>query len=105
MPCSLAGGTVCLPTELVPSVYHGQRHTASADRTSADPGKYAPQYGGYCAKAVSENTTADIDPEAWKIVDGKLYLNYSEKIQKLWEEDMPGRISRADANWSKLVGK
>jgi len=39
------------------------------------------------------------------IRSGKLYLNYSEKIQKLWEEDMPGRISRADANWSKLVGK
>lgn len=70
----------------------------------ADPERYAPQYGGYCAKAVSENHTADVDPKAWKIVDGKLYLNYSPKVQALWEQDVAGRIARADANWPGLVG-
>src|SRR5262245_20456497 len=49
----------------------------------AEPEKYMPMFGGYCAKAVSENDTADIDPLAYKIVDGKLYLNYSPKIQKV----------------------
>jgi YHS domain-containing protein len=70
---------------------------------AADPERYAPQYGGYCAKAVSENNTAAIDPAAWKIVDGKLYLNYSLKVQELWEEDIPSRIARADENWPGLV--
>ncbi|MCB9743123.1 MAG: YHS domain protein [Alphaproteobacteria bacterium] len=69
----------------------------------ADPAKYAPQYGGYCAWAVSEGYTADIDPAAWKIVDGKLYLNYSLKVQAQWEQDVPGRIKKADANWPKVA--
>jgi YHS domain-containing protein len=75
------------------------------DLFAAAPEKYAPQYGGYCAKAVSENDTAAIDPQAWKIVDGKLYLNYSPKVQKLWEQDIPGRIASADKNWPGLVDK
>ncbi len=75
------------------------------DAFAADPERFAPQYGGYCAKAVSEDQTADIDPEAWKIVDGKLYLNYSLKVRRLWEEDIPGRIKRADANWPGLLAE
>lgn len=70
---------------------------------AAEPERYAPQYGGYCAKAVSENHTADVDPRVWKIVAGKLYLNYSPKVQALWEQDIPGRIARADVNWPRLV--
>ena len=70
----------------------------------ADPAAYAPQFGGYCAWAVAQGYTAPIDPEAWKIVDGKLYLNYSTKIMRKWEKDVPGNISRADANWPKLKG-
>jgi YHS domain-containing protein len=72
------------------------------DRFQADPGRYAPQYGGYCAYAVSKGHTASIDPEAWKIVDGKLYLNYSKGVQKKWEEDVPGNIVKADKNWPDL---
>ena len=67
------------------------------------PEKYAPQYGGYCAYAVSQGYTAKIDPDAWKIVDNKLYLNFSLKVQKLWEEDIPGYITKADANWPKIL--
>lgn len=69
------------------------------DRFRMNPEKYAPQYGGYCAYAVSRGYTASIDPEAWKIVDGKLYLNYSKSIQSTWEEDVPGNIQKADKNW------
>ena len=51
------------------------------DAFVADPDKYAPQYGGYCAYAVANGSTAKIDPEAWSVVDGKLYLNYSNPVQ------------------------
>ncbi len=68
-----------------------------------DPEKYAPQYGGYCAYAVSQGYTAGIVPEAWKIVDGKLYLNYSKGVQRAWEQDIPGHIASADKNWPKLL--
>ncbi len=75
---------------------------ANRDAFKAAPEKYAPQYGGYCAWAVSQGNTANIDPAAWKIVDGKLYLNYSADVQKKWQADIPGFIQRADANWPKL---
>ncbi len=67
-----------------------------------DQAKFTPQYGGYCAYAVSENRTADVDPLTYKIVEGKLYLNYDVKIQRTWEKDIPGRIARADKNWPGL---
>lgn len=75
------------------------------DLFAKNPEKYAPQYGGYCAYAVSQGTTADIDPEAWRIVDGKLYLNLSKSIAKIWEEDIPGYIALANKNWPKLLGE
>jgi YHS domain-containing protein len=68
----------------------------------AEPERYAPQYGGYCAWAVSNGKIASSDPEAWKIVDGKLYLNYSRSVQEQWQGDVPGNIHRADANWPRL---
>jgi hypothetical protein len=70
----------------------------------ANPTGYAPQFGGYCAWAVSEGYTASTTPEAWKIVDGKLYLNYSRRIQRRWERDVPGNIARGDANWPSVLG-
>jgi YHS domain-containing protein len=76
--------------------------SAHRDLFAANPEKYAPQYGGYCAWAVSQGSTAGIDPDAWRIVDGKLYLNYSRKIQQQWEGDVPGNIQKADVNWPKL---
>ncbi len=69
----------------------------------ADPERYAPQYGGYCAWAVANGDTASSDPEAWKIVDGKLYLNYSRAIQEKWQSDVPGNIRRGDAHWPRLL--
>lgn len=68
----------------------------------SDPEKYAPQFGGYCAWAVSQGYTASTVPEAWKIVDGKLYLNYSKGVQSTWEQDIPGNIKLADTNWPNI---
>ena len=75
---------------------------ANRDAFAADPARYAPQYGGYCAWAVSQGYTASIDPDAWKIVDGKLYLNYSRSVQRRWERDIPGHIAKADSNWPSV---
>ncbi len=75
----------------------------SRDLFRAEPEKYAPRYGGYCAYAVSQGYTASIDPDAWKIVGGKLYLNYSKSVQELWEKDAPGHIARADKNWPRVL--
>lgn len=69
----------------------------------ANPEDYAPQYGGYCAYGVAKGGLYKIEPEAWKIVDGKLYLNYSFKFQKEWEEDIPGYITEANKNWPELI--
>ncbi len=77
-------------------------HFANAenrDRFASNPTQYAPQYGGFCAWAVSQGYTAPVDPNAWKIVDGKLYLNYNQGIQRRWERDIPGNITKGDANW------
>lgn len=86
--------------------WNGKRwHFASAanrDAFAAAPAAYAPQYGGNCAWAVAEGYLAPVDPEAWAIVDGKLYLNANRRIQRRWERDIPGFIARANANWPGL---
>lgn len=71
---------------------------------SRDPEKYAPMYGGYCAYAVSQGKVADIDPEAWTIFEGRLYLNLNKDVQKLWEKDMRTYIRLADKNWPRIIG-
>ena len=75
---------------------------AHRDLFAAAPEKYAPQYGGFCAWAVAHGTTAGIDPEAWTIHDGKLYLNYDRDVQAKWLADVPGYVAQGDANWPKL---
>ena len=69
----------------------------------ANPEKYAPQYGGYCAYAVSKGATAPTDPAAWTTVDGKLYLNFSLEVRGIWRRDVSGNISRANANWPAVL--
>jgi YHS domain-containing protein len=69
------------------------------EKFKANPEAYAPQYGGYCAWAVSQGYTADIDPAAFRIEDGKLYLNYSKGVQERWMTDVEGNIAAADRNW------
>ena len=71
----------------------------------ANPEAYAPQFGGYCAYAVSEGYTADADPEAWKVVAGKLYLNYNRDVQKTWEKNEAERIENGKKNWNQFKTK
>jgi len=77
---------------------------ANRDLFKADPEKYAPQYGGYCAYAVSKGHTAGIYPKNWKVVDGKLYLNH-RFAQGRWLKDVPGNITKGDGNWPKIEKK
>ncbi len=76
------------------------------DAFATSPSRYAPQYGGYCSAGVAfSEVTANIDPEAWSIVDSKLYLNYSKPIQEQWEQDAPAHIAKADAKWPEVSAK
>lgn len=70
-----------------------------------DPEKYLPAFGGFCAFGVSVGKKFVGDPEVWKIVDGKLYLNLDRNIQKMWFEDIPGNIVKANQNWPQIKDK
>jgi YHS domain-containing protein len=70
-----------------------------------NPEKYAPRYGGYCAYGVAINDLFNIQPEAWTIVDGRLYLNKNLEVRDLWRKDIPGYIKKADMNWPGLMKK
>ncbi|MFM2587519.1 YHS domain-containing (seleno)protein [Vibrio sp. TBV020] len=74
------------------------------NKFKADPEAYAPQYGGYCAWAISaKNDFASSDPKQWAIVDGKLYLNYNAEVKSWWDDDRNGHIVQADKNWPTLI--
>ncbi len=72
------------------------------DLFKADPEAYAPQYGGYCAYAVANGDTASAEPDLWTINDGKLYLNYSRRINVRWRENMQAYIEQADRLWPQI---
>ena len=78
---------------------------ANRDAFKAAPTKYTPQYGGYCAYAVSKGSTAKGDPQAWTVHDGKLYLNYNKKVRATWAKDIPGNVKKGDANWPAVLEK
>lgn len=71
----------------------------------ANPEKYVPAYGGYCAYGVAVGKKFVSDPEAWKIVQGKLYLNLDKDIQSKWAKDIPGYIKKSEANWKEIKDK
>ncbi len=72
---------------------------ANRDTFEADPETYAPQYGGFCAFGTAMGRKFPGDPNAWRIVDGKLYLNLNKDVQAQWVTDIPGFIRGADHNW------
>lgn len=81
---------------------------ASAEHLAAfraNPARYTPQYGGYCAWAVSQGYTAAGNPNNWRIVNGRLYLNYNDEIQTRWERDITGNITRANGNWPDVLSR
>ena len=89
--------------------YNGAKwRFASADNKAAfeaDPDAYAPQYGGYCAWAVAQGSTARGNPNNWAVYNGKLYLNYNDSVQAQWNKDRDGFIVKANANWPGVLDK
>ena len=75
---------------------------ANRDTFLADPAKYAPQYDGHCAYGVSKGGKVPANPNLWRIVDGKLYLNITKNVVGFWEEDIPGNINLAENNWTGI---
>lgn len=73
-------------------------------RFDADPAKYAPQYDGHCAYGVSKGGKVPGNPNLWRIVDDKLYLNITQNVVGFWEEDIPGNITLAQGNWPTIEG-
>ena len=69
----------------------------------ADPDKYAPKYGGFCAYAVSKGYTATTDPSAWSIYEDRLYLNFSKSVRALWSVRKGSHVQAADANWPGVL--
>ncbi len=81
---------------------------ANADNREAflaNPAKYAPQYGGFCAMGAHMGKKFDGDPKAWHIADGKLYLNLNPDVQAAWLKDVPGHKQSADAQWPGIALK
>jgi len=70
-----------------------------------NPEQYAPQYGGYCAYGTASGYKAPTQSDAWAIVDGKLYFNYSKKVKEMWEKDRSGYIEKANLNWPSIKNK
>ena len=78
---------------------------ANLDLFKANPEKYAPQYGGYCAYGVTQDYLVKVDPEQFTVRDGKLYLNYDADVQAKWLKDVPGYIKSADGKFPTLLKK
>jgi YHS domain-containing protein len=72
------------------------------DLFQANPSKYAPQYGGFCAFGVTKGRKFDTDPTAWRVVDGKLYLNLNHDVQRDWVKDIPGYITTGNETWKTI---
>lgn len=69
----------------------------------ADPYRYAPAFGGYCAYAMSRGYTASGDPDAFAIEDGKLYLTHSQVMRELWSKEKQANIALAHQNWPEIL--
>ena len=75
------------------------------DKFKADPAKYAPQYGGYCAYGIAKDNVVKIEPDQFTVVDGKLYLNYDGDINKKWRADQANYIKQADSKFATVIKK
>lgn len=77
---------------------------ANRDTFLSDPEKYAPQYDGHCAYGVSRGGKVPGNPNLWRIIDGKLFLNITKNVVGFWEEDIPGNITLSETNWVDIEG-
>jgi YHS domain-containing protein len=78
-------------------------NAANREAFAKAPEKFAPQFGGYCAWAVAHGYTANGDPTVWKVIDGKLYLNYNQKVKEKWEQDETNFIKQGDDNFPRFL--
>jgi hypothetical protein len=76
---------------------------ANRDAFAAEPERFAPQYGGFSAYGMSDGKFYPVDPGAFLIVDGKLYLHANHYVRRRWSEDLPANIARADGHWRRLL--
>ncbi len=97
------------PTPGLPAFSHSYKGStfqfaseANLKKFVADPEKYAPQYGGFCALGTANGYKVKTEPDAFKVVDGKLYFNYNRKVLEMWTQDQAGYISRANKNWPEV---
>jgi YHS domain-containing protein len=93
----------------IQSIYKGARYYFANKehkaRFDAEPQKYVPQFGGFCAYGVSKGYAVKIEPDAWAIVDGRLLLQYDKGAAKEFNKDVQGNLKKADANWPGVVEK
>lgn len=75
------------------------------DAFIADPSKYEPQYGGYCAYGTADGHKAPTETNTWTLFNGKLYFNYNSKVKDLWLKNQPVFIQQADINWPLIKDK
>jgi len=97
-----------LGTSKYTATYKGAIYRFSSEENrntfKQNPDKFVPQYGGYCAFGVAMEKKFDTDPLAWRVVDGKLYLNLNKDVQKKWLTDVPGYLSQSNENWTAIKG-
>ena len=95
--------------EAISASFNGARYlfATEAHRQTflADPTKYVPQFGGFCAVGTSFGEKVDADPQTGRVIGGKLYVNYNDKAQAIFEKDVPGTIARAEQNWPTVKDK
>lgn len=94
-------GDASIVAEYNGAIYHFAS-TDNRDAFAANPGEYAPAYGGFCAMAMSLGYKVDIDPTAWKIVGDQLYVQASPRAAEVWQKDIPGNIAKANDFWPKV---
>lgn len=102
-------GHAMLGTADLTAQYEGATYrfatAANRDTFMKEAVKYVPQYGGYCAFGVASGYKVKIDPEAFTIREGKLFLNYDKRVQARWSADIPSFLSKSEANWPDLKDK
>jgi YHS domain-containing protein len=78
---------------------------SNRDAFRANPALYVPAFGGYCAMGMAFGQKIDVDPRAFRVVDGRLYLNLNSDVQARWLQDVPGNLARANRHWSTIAGQ
>ncbi len=77
-------------------------NAANLEAFKAEPKKYLPAYGGFCAYGVAKGSKVKVQIDTWQVTDGKLYLNYDQGVKTKFNKDVPGFVVKANGNWPKV---